>query len=71
MAKVEIISVTTKQNSSLLSFNDKFNTLTRIVAAIIAVTAMMISTPTPFPDTIKVMMDRKKEGEKWSGFTKK
>lgn len=63
MAKVEIISVTTKQNSSLLSFNDKFNTLAHIAAAIIAVTAMMVSTPTPFPDTIKVMMDRKKEGK--------
>ena len=41
------------------------------MATIIAVTAMMVSTPTPFPDTIKVMMDRKKRGEKWSGFTKK
>lgn len=34
------------------------------MATIIAVTAMMVSTPTPFPYTIKVMMDRKKEGEK-------
>lgn len=33
------------------------------MATIIAVTAMMAATPTPFPDTIKVMMDRKKEGK--------
>lgn len=33
------------------------------MATIIAVTAMMAATPTPFPDTIKVMMDKKKRGK--------